>query len=78
MFNESELGPIRKGRRTRSRSHDDSLRKVGQADDLANGWLPDLDPLIFVQPEGIGVCYLEGGVELRKIPNDLIAAELRG
>jgi hypothetical protein len=39
--------------------------------------LPDLDALVLVQPEGVGFSDVEGGVELREVPNDLVAAELR-
>ena len=40
--------------------------------------LPDLDALVLVEPQGVGVLDVEGGVELREVSNDLVAAELGG
>ena len=40
--------------------------------------LPDLDPLLLIQPKGVGFSYVEGRVELGEVPNDLVAAELGG
>ena len=40
--------------------------------------LPDLDSLVLVEPESVRVLYVEGGVELREVSNDLVAAELDG
>ena len=72
---------IASDRRTRhepASSADSTCEVVVESITCQSTVLPDLDPLVLVQPEGVGFCYVEGGVELGEVPDDLVAAELGG